>query len=177
MQFSLKTVLGVIAVAAVACAILFVLPNRLSYCALFFVTLVLPGGTLGLIVYGRGYARAFGIGCAASPIAWALGALVPLYLVGFMQDFEALAILGADDAKAPYIKGCFVVFHLLNGSCGLLAVGVRWWTLRADSPPKKPAALRAGVLTDKPYVVLHDRVRVPISDEASAIESAPAPGT
>lgn len=151
MSFSLKTLFIAVTVAAILLAIFFALPAEISTFVCTLISVVAPAGFVSWIVYGRGYGRAFAIGCtAASAIllfSTSLGILltmslaglgasegsamvptIPVYQVQISPASEGKSGLGSVLmvlVESPFPLGFSLV--LLSGG---LSVLVRWLTLR-----------------------------------------------
>ena len=77
MRFTLKTLFAAVSVSALVCCIFFALPGWLSLSILGMLWFLAPSMLIAGIVYGRGYGRAFSIGCVSA------GGCLPLvYLYG-----------------------------------------------------------------------------------------------
>jgi hypothetical protein len=129
MQYSLKSLFLATAGVAVFFAVACTLPDLISITLMMYITLILPGATIAMIVYGRGYVRAFAIGCVASPVGPAI--LLTPYLMA-----AVLPSVGDPDSmqeQALYCKLGILGFHFINISCGLMAVAARGWIQRAKS--------------------------------------------
>ena len=63
MRFSLKTLMAATSVTAVLCALFFALPGWLAVLILGSIGVFTPPALIAGIVYGRGFGRAFSIGC------------------------------------------------------------------------------------------------------------------
>jgi hypothetical protein len=147
MRFSLRALMMLTLLAAVVCGAFFALPGIWSVMVLGAVVTVLPGALISGVCFGRGYARAFSIGCLA--VAWA-PALYHLYIVVMLaaegSDFVDIAE-NMEEARALKIAYA-VVFSLISLS-GLLSVGVRWLIAPSGDPASSPAEpLRSPFRTD-----------------------------
>ena len=124
MRFSLRALMMLTLLAAVVCGAFFALPGIWSVMVLGAVVTVLPGALVSGICFGRGYARAFAMGCLA--VAWA-PALYHLYMVVVLaaegSDFMDIAD-GMEEATS--LKIAYAVLFSLISLSGLLSVGVRW---------------------------------------------------
>jgi hypothetical protein len=113
------------------------------------------------IVYGRGYGRAFSIGCVSAG-----GCLPLIYIYGVM----AILSSGGDwsgsvgDDSTLMIKIAFAVFTVLVGLSGLAAMAVRWFSL-----PVKKKAIKQTPSSPPEYSVLHGRVTA-IQMESTPVE-------
>jgi hypothetical protein len=175
MQYSLKSLFlataGVAALFGVACA----LPDPLSATVMLYVTLVLPGATIALACYGRGYPQSFAIGCLLSPAGSAFF-VIPIFVWIFMFDRNAnLAdIANSVVRNPPALKLGIVVFHAMNISCGLMALAVRWFIQSARSRENnarmKLLAMHGKAIilpSNETYTVIQGRVRLPEHNFAS----------
>ena len=154
MRFTLKTLLMTFSVAAVLCCIFFTLPPILAIPLLGLVWLLVPPALIAGIVYGRGYGRAFSIGCMATggifPVMW-------LYAcVAFVSALGNVNELIADSTTSVYVKLTFGATCLLMGLSGLTSMTVRWLSLRMAAP--QPVAAPTPSLTPANYSVLQRRV-------------------
>ena len=135
-QFSLRSFLLVMTVAAVGCGLLFGAPITFAFFLVFFVFTAAPLALTIGIVYGKGYLRTFAIG-AMFPGGLALLYSYVLLASGFDsldEDLETRIYLAA------YLGGLFVLLALYGG----VAMLVRWlierWQTKADEPePGAPA--------------------------------------
>jgi hypothetical protein len=149
MTFRLKTLFIAVTVAAILLAIFFALPLEISVLVCGMISVIAPAGFVSWIVYGRGYGRAFAIGCtAASAIMLFSMGLEALLLIqsiqtlavaaGTVGDWSPFGAISRDDADnagvfailfTPFPLGYSLV--LLSGG---LSVLVRWLTLRERCP-------------------------------------------
>ena len=146
MTFTLKTLFIAVTVAAILLAIFFALPLTISMFVCGAISVVAPPGFVSWIVYGRGYGRAFAIGCTAASavmlfsmglstvlfIPWMSGAdaiegmFVPVYSLDPPVDpAQGPTVVSFAAMFTPYPLGFSLV--LLSGG---LSVLVRWLTLR-----------------------------------------------
>lgn len=168
MRFSLKTLLATVCVTSVVCGIFFALPYWASLCILVLFWFLVPPTLIAGIVYGRGYGRAFCIGCIST------GGCVPLlymYMVAIM--FSGLDVLDELDAEsAAGIKIAFAAATILVGISGFASVCVRWLSLRCSSEDTP----RSSKPASKEYSVLQGRVTTmkmtstPVASDSSAGE-------
>jgi len=155
LRFSLKTLLTTISVAAVLCCIFFTLPAIAAFAVLGLVWLLAPPALIAGIVYGRGYGRAFSIGCVSTggfmPIIWLYSSMM------FAGVFTDLSSLDFDGETAIRIKlGAGATFALI-GFSGLTSMVVRWFSLRMQvQEPKSTTPATTGSPAD--YSVLHRRI-------------------
>ncbi len=147
MRFTLKALMAAVVVSALLCCVFFTLPAWLGLTLLAIFWLMAPAALIAGIVYGRGYGRAFSIGCVSTggciPFLW-------LYLA-----MTAIALLDSgeitlDEESAVPMKIGFGALFVLAGISGLVSMAVRWLSLRANQEPAVPQA--------PPYSVLYRRV-------------------
>lgn len=125
-QFSLRSMLVLVAVVSVVLAVMFTLPDTPAGFVLLFTSFALPAGLTVVLIYRPGYLRTFCIG-ALFPAGTLLGGLA-LVLVAIVIDNglptpDELAALadGIGSAGRAFV-GFVWVLSLLTG---LLAVGLR----------------------------------------------------
>jgi hypothetical protein len=116
-RYRLKSLFVLTFVVAVACMVLFTLPDWLSLAVLATVAMATPGALIAGIIYGRGAKRAFAIGCLASG-GWALW-ITPI-LVFMVIAGETTFVEGASE-----IKWAFVLYYAALAFAGIVAIGVR----------------------------------------------------
>lgn len=129
-QFSLRSFLVVMTVAAIGCGLLFGAPIAFGFFLLFFVFTAVPLALTIAIVYGRGYLRTFAIG-AMFPGGLALLYSYVLLAGGFGgwdDDLETRIYLSA------YLVGLFVLLALYGG----IAMLVRWILERRQTNQVEP---------------------------------------
>lgn len=153
MRFTLKTLLTTILVAAILCCVFFTLPALAAIAILGMLWLLAPPAIIAGIVYGRGYGRAFCIGCVSTggiiPVAWMYASMM---LFSVISELNSLAV---DAETAMYLKLGFAATMVLMGLSGLIAMAVRYASIRLAGQ----AELRAGQTAVPPeYSVLHRRV-------------------
>ncbi|MDA1053142.1 MAG: hypothetical protein O3C40_22030 [Planctomycetota bacterium] len=124
MKFSLRTLFIWLTAIAVYLAIVFAVPASGSMLLMFLISCLLGPAILTGVLYARGHARTFWIGCATT------GILPYVILVYHGTSFEYLRNLwrwdnwtGTGD-KENYTYP-FVAAHLLILASGLVAVAVR----------------------------------------------------
>jgi hypothetical protein len=122
MQFRLKSLFALVFFVAVACGVLVALPDWLSCIVLGVVALVSPAAIVAGIVYGRGWRRAFAVGCLASG-GWALWAAPYFMLQVIGEGLDG--VLSIDFETALTFKIAFVAYYAALALAGLVAVGVR----------------------------------------------------
>jgi hypothetical protein len=121
-RFRLKTLFLLTFLVAVACGILFALPDWASCVVLIAVVLLSPAALVAGIVYGRGARRAFAIGCLASG-GWALFGM-PYFVVTLFSD-GLEGITNIDSESAIMIKIAFVGYYAVLSLAGLMSIGIR----------------------------------------------------
>ncbi|MDP6556227.1 MAG: hypothetical protein QGG71_16280 [Pirellulaceae bacterium] len=164
MRFSLKTMLTTISVAAVFCCIFFTLPSIVAIPLLGLIWMLAPPALIAGIVYGRGYGRAFSIGCVATggvlPIIWLYSTMA------FAGAFADLTSLTVDKETAIYVKLSFGATFVLMGMSGLTSMAVRWLSLRLAEQQPGPAP--APIQSPADYAVLQRRVTTLPANPSSA---------
>ena len=163
MRFTLKTMMAAMLVAAVLCCVFFSLPGWLAIAVLGFFWLLAPPALIAGIVYGRGYGRAFSIGCVSA------GGCMPFL---WMYSVIIVGIGGADlgvslnDESAAGIKIAFGLLFVLAGLSGLTSMGVRWMSLRMAARKESPSSTPE-------YSVLQSRVTTIPSEPAMSSQQTP----
>ena len=146
MRFSLKTLMAATTVTAVLCAVFFALPGWLALAIMGFFGAFAPPAVLAAIVYGRGYGRAFAIGCIAAggcvPLLYMYASLLA---VGILGDWSATSI-SFDDETALAARVTFGVFFIFIGLSGLTSMGVRWLSIKMAEPETIAAAPQYSIL-------------------------------
>jgi len=164
MRFTLKTLFAVVSVAALICCVFFALPGWLSLTVLGLLAFLAPPVFIAGIVYGRGYGRAFCIGCVCAggglPLIYEYAGMCGLEIV--LVDFEA-----TDNDRVLSMQIAFGVVSVLIGLSGLAAVGVRWLCLRQNR-----TASESQSLSPAEYSFLHGRVST-IQMESTPVEPEP----
>ena len=87
LKFSLRAIFALIAVVAVLCTVLFVVPEYIRICILFVGVVTMPGPLVSLAFYGSRELKAFALGALAAYGAW-------LVLVGVPAAFFAMNHFG-----------------------------------------------------------------------------------
>ncbi|MBC8356820.1 MAG: hypothetical protein H8E66_33010 [Planctomycetes bacterium] len=145
MRFSLKTLFIWTSASAMYLAVVFAMPAVASYICLVLATFLMAPVVVVGVVYDRGYARTFWIGCAVS-------GTLPLLLMIYMSlgGFYLPLYGDSDEERIPaYIfAGC----HGLVGLSGVIAVGARWLIER------KNRVCQSDIAVDRS--ILHGRVTV-----------------
>lgn len=129
MKFTLMSLLIAVTVMAAVCAVFFALPALIAVCVLALVWIVTPPAIVAGIVYGRGYGRAFAIGCVAT------GGCLPfayLYFMfaGVVSMVEELSSVATDSETVTSFKIMSAVAFGLTLVSGLTSVMVRWLSNR-----------------------------------------------
>ena len=124
MQFSLRTMFVLTTCVAVACTLLFAVPDPVVVPLLLAVTIALPAVLTTFIVYGGSYLRTFCIG-ALFPAATALYASA--WFLGFflMGSAEDLAVVESGTFERTY-RWYAGTSWLLAIVVGLICVGACW---------------------------------------------------
>ena len=117
MRFRLKSLFLLTFLVALACMVLFALPNWLTVLALAAVAMATPGGLIAGIIYGRGAKRAFAIGALASG-----GWLLWITPIVFYASINGELNLSEEPVTAKIV---FVSFYGVLAFGGLVAIGVR----------------------------------------------------
>lgn len=114
MQFSLRTLMLVMLVVAVLCAVLFTFPGWLTGRVMATVTSLLPSLLVIAAVYGDGERRVFALGAATT------------YLAVALRDRSWLSSYG--NGLTEFVGGLFLL--LLLGGSGYTCVWFRRWLER-----------------------------------------------
>ncbi len=117
MRFRLKTLFLLTFLVALACMVLFALPDWLCLILLTAFAMATPGAIISGIIYGRKAVRAFAVGCLASG-GWALW-LSPIVLFTSINGDISLS------EEPLTAKMIFVGFYGILTFGGLASVGVR----------------------------------------------------
>jgi len=162
-RFTLKTLFVAVSAAALICCVFFALPGWLAVAILAFLWFLAPPVLIAGIVYGRGYARAFFIGCVSAG-----GCLPMVYLYVFAAIWAEWDWFDrADNETALTAKIAVAVFSFLVSLSGLAAMSVRWLFLRLYGKTGEHQAS-----TPKEYSLLHGRVAT-IQMESTPIAPEP----
>lgn len=163
MRFTLKTLFAAVFVSALICGIFFALPGWLSLCVLGLMWFLAPSVLIAGIVYGRGYGRAFSIGCVSA------GGCLPLvYMYGVAIVASGWdGVMSVDDNGVLIMKVAVALFSVFIGLCGLAGMAVRWLSLRmnGNGNAKEPSS-------PKDYSLLHGRVAT-VQMESTPVEPEP----
>ena len=117
MRFRLKSLFILTFLVALACMVLFALPDPVSVFALAAMAMATPGGLIAGIIYGRGAKRAFAIGCFASG-GWLLW-VTPMVFYASING-------GMNLSEEPLAaKLLFVAYYGVLAFGGLVSIGVR----------------------------------------------------
>jgi hypothetical protein len=163
MRFTLKTLFATVSVSALICCIFFALPGWLSLSILGLLWFLAPPVLIAGIVYGRGYGRAFSIGCVSAGGCLPLVYFYGIALVANGWDW----INSADDNSVLSMKIAVALFSVLMGLCGSAAMVVRWLSLRLNRSASAPEPS-----SPKEYSLLHGRVAT-IQMESTSVEPEP----
>lgn len=138
-QFGLGTMFLITAMVAVSCSLFFQMPNVVATPLLVLFMLVLPAVLTTVLVYGRGYQRAFCLG-ALFPAGTMLVCTSFMLVVHSISAYEHTIAAWADFAEkvGPYYRpyagiawvSCFVVGFLNVVVCWLVERGARKRDLR-----------------------------------------------
>jgi hypothetical protein len=153
--------------------VFFTLPPGLSILTLMVATVFpVPTAAIAGIIYGRGYVRAFFIGCISSTL-W-VGAsfyFFAILLEGDFFDWEELMAADADEVR-PLQFICFTV-HASMLVCGLIVAGVRWLCLQSAAEVGAPStALALPQNKAEVYAILQGRMAGAATDENAAADLA-----
>jgi len=124
-QFGLSTLFWITTATAVVCALVFQMPSGISLPVMVFISVaVLPAMWTTIIVFGRGYQRAFGIG-AIFP------AMVLLFFgIVLIGEARILSFEGPGWGQAnndfSTIRLVFLLCWTSDIAVGLVCMGVRW---------------------------------------------------
>jgi hypothetical protein len=130
MQFSIRAILALTLVCGGICGLMFGVPDEYVAYGLLAPWAVLPGALIALLVYGRGYVRAFAIG--AMPIA------IPSSMCALFVCLEAgsMSAESAQTMRIIFVVGAAIVFL-----AGTTSAAIRWVLLpRATVRPAKAQA-------------------------------------
>ena len=116
MQFSIRAILALTLVCGGICGLMFGIPDQFVAYGLLAPWAVLPGALIALLVYGRGYVRAFAIG--AMPIA------IPASMCALFALFLEIGSLDADSANT--LRIIFVIGAAIVFLAGSTSVAIRW---------------------------------------------------
>jgi len=135
LQFSLRTVLVVMTIAALLCGALFAAPAIVGFLLTGFVLTAMPLVLTIMLIYGRGYLRTFAIG-ALFP-----GVIVMLYsyaaFASVLDDLDDALETSWEAGLTMVIYTAFAAFVLaLYGGTAML---VRWFIERPRREQPVPA--------------------------------------
>jgi hypothetical protein len=121
MKFSLRTLFIWLTALAVYFAIVFAVPVVVSYACTILMTFVMMPVIVTGVVYDRGYARTFWIGCATT------GA-IPYLMVCYYSIFASLLFFADDFIGDEWwmARIAFAVCHGLVLLSGGIAMAARW---------------------------------------------------
>lgn len=161
MQFKLRTLFAIVSLCCIYCGIVFGLPPAASLIALCLLTVSMPSLIVGGIIYARGAARAFWIGCAAS-------GFIPFLVSAYLGFAIAVAVFdeSGDGEEARWYLFAIAICHSLVALQGLIVVGSRWL-----HSPRRTA--NTAIPLEGAYQVLHNRISLgaitpatPVPDDA-----------
>lgn len=138
-QFSIRSLLVLTTVTAVAVWVLFVPPQTAGLVALMLVYMLLPAIVVAGIIYHHGSWRAFFIGLSPWALAawlWLSYAAAEMVFDGDWWDFLVVRESEAIELKLGMMPP--LVAMIVSG---LAAVAVRYWALRVS--PRQGAPARA----------------------------------
>ncbi len=119
-QFSMRFILVLTGVAAVAFAVLFALPDLAAVLIMLSSLLLLPTIILVTVVYGHGYGRAFAVG-ASLPAFVVLMMVGTIFLqIGMMAGYSELDFSDAESATS--LRWFVGVTWGVEFVCGLIGV-------------------------------------------------------
>jgi hypothetical protein len=90
-RFSLRAIFALIAAVAVACAVLFAVPEYVRLAILFLGVVAMPGPLAVLARYGSPRLRAFGLGGLVSYAAWLVLVGIPVAFLGMDSIYQYVA--------------------------------------------------------------------------------------
>jgi hypothetical protein len=143
LQFRLRTLFILTAAVALLAWILFAPPQWVGMLAIYLLHCLLPAAIVAGIIYHRGYWQAFFIGAATwVGLTWAwtmsgvptlLGSRTVLWTSAIdpFSDDIFMQLFSIDPGLMIYQKFQLAVPIVITIGSGLVAVGVRWWALRA----------------------------------------------
>lgn len=170
MRFTLKTLMAAVTVTAVMCCIFFALPGFLAVPILGVFWLLTPPALIAGLVYGRGYGRAFAIGCISAggcmPLLWLYSSFSVAGLAA--AEFDDMSAIVADDGTTKAVRiACGVIFVVV-GISGLTSMGVRWLSLKMSA--------RDATVESPEYSVLQRRLTTVESPAKVSTNGSPDPG-
>lgn len=126
LQFRLSSIFVLTFLVAVACTLLFSMPPMPGLLLLLVFSVVLPAVLTIIIVYGRGYRRAFCIG-AMFPAVLTLLPLAVLSAILFIEPngFDFYQSRLTEDTNWLWFRVYVGSFWILSVMVGLICVGVR----------------------------------------------------
>lgn len=154
MQFSLKTLMAVVAAVAVVCGVFFGIPDIACFIVSAVVILLIPPALIAGIVYGRGSGRAFSIGALA---AGGCLPLITLYLGVYL--FQGMWELwdSPDIEDAIVFKITLAIYFGLVGLSGVVSLVIRSVSIRLQRVESKNT-VATEIDTHLSNKVLHGRV-------------------
>ncbi len=145
----LKFALAAAVAAGVGCTLFFWLPGWYAVAGLTLVAMLAPAAIVSGIVFARGPAQAFCIGCAAT------GGALPMAYVYFSLSMLNLstAVGQIDEQTTRAFQVAFAVLLVITLGSGLVAMGV--WRLAAHPAATAKMAARP-------------RIHEPVAESAAA---------
>lgn len=121
MQYSLRSLIILMTGVAIACFVLFVLPEPLSSLVLGCCYLLASTAVLSLLIYGDGDIRAFAVGCIL-PLTW------------YWLMFGTRGLM----PRSSFDPGYSLVTGVVTLVSGFVSVGVRRWCAKRHSAAPTP---------------------------------------
>ena len=122
MRFSLRFLIVVTAIIAVYCGLVWGVPTAVGLILLSLLTTFIPPLIVGGIIYGRGTARAFWIGCAAS-------GFIPFLVAAFYSfqwSFVRMDGINELGDEGWILTLTMAICHALVFANGLIVVLSKW---------------------------------------------------
>ncbi len=134
LQFSLRAVLLLMTVSALACSLLFAAPIQVTVTSIIFLVTLMPVAFVTTLTYGQGYARTF-----------AIGAIFPGTIVFLYSYLLAFGILAGDLSDDSILMRLSIMAYSAGAVLVMLAYGgvamlVRWLVEPAPEAEQSPAA-------------------------------------
>jgi hypothetical protein len=148
-QFSLRTLFVVVTIVAVLCSGLLASPPWGRKLTLAFLALTSPVVFIALVIYGRGYLRAFAIGgvIALAPLAVTIASYGLEMFAGMFTGDGMLDALSQDSGSGYWEATVVAAYTGITILFGLLVMSVRWML----QPPEQPHASRSPI--SPPHVI------------------------
>ena len=137
LQFSLRAMLVLTAVVAVACGLLLASPVAVRLITAVVLLIVLPVVPAAVFVYGRRWVRSFALGALCPALALAMGSgLAVMYFgvflsISYTGFWEAMAELDTGQFGPAVLVAAVLSIYFL---CGLLGVAI-WRMLGSPARP------------------------------------------